>query len=203
MCSCHEAACRGRKGCVFSIRSVRHTHLLALFALALVAAASATVFAHLRPRALAPDGAVTWRETEWKMPLDNWGEGRAWHATASGGADIMLLARTKTGFCNCFRGIADDVEIDRIGDVDLHGDNFTPSAPGEATAVGDLPGRKRLFQVSSAWSGKRDVLSIVAATDCKAVVATLVSDEAIPAEAEASAVALLTGESFRRWAADR
>ncbi len=111
-----------------------------------------------------------------------------------------MFARTKTGFCNCFNGIADDAEIDRIGDVDLHGDSFTPTAPGEPTSIADLPGRKRLFATTRRWNGTRHVLSIVAASDCKAVVATLVSDQAISPAAEASAIAHLTTGSFRQWA---
>jgi len=174
----------------------RHAAIVVV-ALAIIATTAA---AHFGPRS---DRSVTWAETAWKMPLDNWGEGRAWSATGPGGATIKLFARTKTGFCNCFNGIADDVEIDRIGDVDLHGDNFVPTAPGKVTSVGDLVGRERAFQTSNRWTGTRHVLSIVAATDCKAVVATLVSDQAIPPEAEAAAVALLAGETFRRWAADQ
>jgi hypothetical protein len=143
---------------------------------------------------------LTWHETAWNLPLDNWGQGRVWQASGPNGDELHLFARTKTGFCNCFNGIADDTEIDRIGDVDLHGDNFTPSAPGQATSLGELNGRKRLFAASQRFSGTRHVLSIVAATDCKAVVATLVSDQAISPAIEASAVAVLTGETFRRWA---
>ena len=140
------------------------------------------------------DAWIAWIATEWKLPLDNWGQGRAWQATGPDGAQLRLFARTKTGFCNCFNGIADDVEIDRIGDVDLHGDSFGPTAPGEVISVGDLPGRKRSFRTSNRWRGADHVESIVAATDCKAVVATIVSDQAIPRSAEAAAVALLTGE---------
>lgn len=146
-----------------------------------------------------PPQAPPWVETEWTMPLDNWGQGRAWRS--AGG--VTLLARTKTGFCNCFAGIANDDEIDRIGDVDLHGDSFVPASAGTETTVGSLPGRKRLFQASTRFGGTRHVLSIVAARDCKAVVATLVSDGVPGPAVEAAAVELLRGESFRRWAANQ
>ena len=170
-------------------------------ALAIVAASFVIVG---RGRALGPARQdLVWTEAAWTMPLDNWGQGRAWRAVGPGGAAIRLFARTKSGFCNCFNGIADDVEIDRIGDVDLHGDNFQPLAPGEETAIGDLKGRERAFQISGHWGSARQVLSIVAASDCKAVVATLVSDQAILREARISAVALLSSEPFRRWAADQ
>ena len=152
-----------------------------------------------RPR----DDSPIWTEAAWNLPLDNWGQGRVWHTPAANGSSISLFARTKTGFCNCFNGIADDAEIERIGDVDLHGDNFKAAAPGHVTALGDLPGRERSFEASNRWTGTRHVLSIVAASDCKAVVATLVSGLAVAAAIEASAAALLTNETFRRWAANQ
>lgn len=173
---------------------------LALTTAAFLAVAATAVAAHLVPRPTPGRGAVIWTEVAWDLPLDNWGQGRVWHAIGATGGEIRLFARTKTGFCNCFNGIADDAEIDRIGDVDLHGDNFTPAGAGQFTSIGDLSGRKRLFAATQRWNGARHVLSIVAASDCKAVVATLVSDQAISPAAEASAVALLTGEPFRRWA---
>ena len=146
---------------------------------------------------------MAWREAAWDMPLDNWGQGKAWMSRTADGAELRLFARTKTGFCNCFSGIANDDEIDRVGDVDLHGEDFAPVAPGTIASVGELPGRKRLFQTRGGWTGGRYVLSIVAATDCKAVVATIVSREQVPPEAETAAIALLTAEPFRRWAADQ
>ena len=147
--------------------------------------------------------AIGWTEAPWQIPLDNWGRGKAWVSRTADGAEMRLFARTKTGFCNCFSGIANDDEIDRIGDVDLHGEDFAPVAPGTTASVGELSGRKRLFRTSGGWTGGRYVLSIVAASDCKAVVATIVSSEPVPPEAEAAAIALLSAEPFRRWAEDQ
>jgi hypothetical protein len=188
---------------VHLLHAVRRRRPAAAIFVPLAVLAASAFAAHLDGLPPARTVSLTWAAAEWRMPLDNWGEGRAWHATGPGGGDIRLFARTKTGFCNCFNGIADDTEIDRIGDVDLHGDNFIPTSAGEPTAIGNLVGRKRLFQTSRLWTGTRHVLSIVAASDCKAVVATLVSKDAISPEAEASAIAVLTDEPFRRWAADR
>jgi hypothetical protein len=183
---------------VISRRAIRGA--LAFAALIVATTVLLTHFgvAHLGSRP-EPHDRPGWVEAAWTLPLDNWGLGRVWRAD---GAGVTLFARTKTGFCNCFNGVADDTEIDRIGDVDLHGDDFTPVAPGHVTIVGDLVGRERAFTATSRWSS-RHVVSIVAASDCKAVVATLVSDQPIPPTIEASAVALLTGESFRQWAANQ
>lgn len=172
--------------------------------IALVAISAATAVMVHRPAANAGHGdSSAWSEAAWKMPLDNWGQGRVWHTTVADGTDLALYARTKSGFCNCYGGVANDDEIDRIGDVDLHGDAFAPVASGTVTTIGNLAGRKRLFQTAGHWTSGRFVLSIVAASDCKAVVATIVSGKPIPPDAEAKAVALLTGDDFRRWAANQ
>jgi hypothetical protein len=176
-----------RGALAFTTLSVATTALLTHFGVA-----------HLGSRS-AGQANPRWIESGWNLPLDNWGQGRVWHADAAG---VTLFARTKTGFCNCFNGVADDTEIDRIGDVDLHGDDFAPVAPGRGTTLGDLVGRERAFKATSRWTS-RHVVSIVAAADCKAVVATLVSDQPIPATVEASAVTLLTGDSFRQWATNQ
>ena len=176
------------------------TCLLAVAATAYAARQGETPW---RGRSTASATGTIWTPAEWRMPLDNWGTGLAWRGTGPDGAAIRLFARTKTGFCNCFDGIADDIEIDRIGDVDLHGGDFSAVAPGQAAAVGALPGRTRAFRTADRWTGTRHVLSIVAAADCKAVVATLVSDAPISPMVEASARALLTGETFRQWSANQ
>ena len=184
-------------------RLIRHGRFRTALILAPLVLAATALAAHRWPGPGLQEAALAWRQEAWRMPLDNWGEGHAWRATLPDGGEITLHARTKTGFCNCFNGVADDTEIDLIGDVDLHGSAFAPVAPGAVTMVGDLHGRKRSFEAHGKWSGTQRVLSIVAAADCKAVVATLVAHGPISAAAEASAVALLTGEAFRRWARDQ
>ena len=75
----------------------------------------------------------TWTEIAWPFLFDAWGPGRAFRCPAAEcGADLRVYARTKAGFCNCYRGVEDDDEIDRIGDVDLHGDRYVALAPGRA-----------------------------------------------------------------------
>lgn len=148
--------------------------------------------------------APRFSEIAWKMPVDQWGAGRAYAcAAAECGTEIRLYARTKAGFCNCYQGVADDYEIDRIGDVDIHGQDFAPRADGFVTRLGNLAGRQRSFEAWSHNAPRQHVLSIVVAEDCKAVVATLVSREPISAAAERAARETLTGGSFRRWAESR
>ena len=177
----------------------RRTFLLA----AAVCLSATAVAAHYRIRPAQREERPVWHEARWTPPIDNWGTGMAFvcdNAGCPGG--VKMYARTKVGFCNCFSGVADDGEIDRIGDVDLHGETFTPEAPGVATAIGALQGRKRVFRIDNRFTGTTHVLSIVVATDCKAVVATLVSNNPITAAKEQAAVAVLGEKPFQQWAAN-
>lgn len=167
------------------------------FLLAIAACLCATV-------AVAADVGPIWREARWTPPIDNWGTGMAFVCDNAGCPGVVTMyARTKVGFCNCYTGVADDDEIDRIGDVDLHGETYTPDAPGKMTAIGDLKGRKRAFRIDKRFFGITHVLSIVVATDCKAVVATLVSSAPITEAEETTAIAVLQDKPFQQWAANQ
>ena len=168
----------------------------------LVCLGATAVAAHYGMRAPESADRPVWHEAAWTPPIDNWGTGLSFvcdNAACPGG--VRMFARTKVGFCNCFSGVADDDEIDRIGDVDLHGGAYKPIEAGQVTVVGDLKGRKRLFQIQNRWAGGRQVLSIVVASDCKAVVATLVSGSPISPSMESTAVAVLRERPFQQWAA--
>jgi hypothetical protein len=54
-----------------------------------------------------------------------------------------VYVRPKIGFCNCDRGVADDDEVDRVADLDLMSQHFSPRAPGEVVRIADMPGRVR------------------------------------------------------------
>ncbi len=142
-------------------------------------------------------------KVDWALPIDPWGPGQAFVCEAGPGCatPVRLYARTKSGFCNCYGGVADDTEIDRIGDVDLHGDDFKGLDPGVVTSLAGLAGRARRFDVIAGPGNTRRVLSIVVASDCKAVVATLVSDADITGSAEQAARRILGEAPFQTWAA--
>lgn len=138
----------------------------------------------------------------WSLPIDPWGPGQSFACTSGACThEVRLYARTKVGFCNCFGGVADDDEIDRIGDVDLHGEDYTATAPGAVTELGPMKGRARSFRTTLGLGATRRVVSIVVAADCKAVVATLVSDQEITPAIETSARTLLAQAPFQSWVA--
>jgi hypothetical protein len=151
-----------------------------------------------------PDASVrpAFSETRWPFLLDAWGPGRAYRCPAAAcGTTVDLFVRPKSGFCNCYNGVADDDEIDRIGDVDLHSPTFVPLAPGHATKVGAMGGRRRAFRVA-AGGAQRQVVAIVVATDCNALVATVVSERELPPAVERAVFDLLQGAPVQRFIAD-
>ena len=66
----------------------------------------------------AKSAGATWTEVKWPFPIDQWGTGRAFQCDAETcGTEIKLYLRPKLGFCNCATGVADDAELDRVGDL--------------------------------------------------------------------------------------
>ncbi len=91
--------------------------------------ASALVVAGCLAGALLADAERTaaadrlaWTEVKWPFLIDQWGLGRAFQCRAPAcGSDVVLYLRAKVGFCNCTTGVAEDDEIDRVGDLELIG----------------------------------------------------------------------------------
>jgi hypothetical protein len=161
-------------------------------ALALVAGATTTA------RQSAADSAV-WTEFKWPFPLDQWGTGRAFRCRpAHCGADMELYLRAKLGFCNCTTGVADDAELDRVGDLELLSSTFKALGDGRPVSVGWMKGRSRPYRVARSYSSPRTALAIAFNDKCDVVVATVVTDDV--AAAERAALGFLNGDLVLRWA---
>lgn len=65
-----------------------------------------------------------------------------------------ITIRPKRGFCDCERGVYDDVQLREVGDLDLAGAAFSPLAPGEILKAAGLGGR---YQLHSAQNGEAAV----------------------------------------------
>jgi hypothetical protein len=123
----------------------------------------------------APRAEPTWHETAWPFPRDAWPAGRAFRCTAETcGAEIILAVRPKIGFCNCYAGVADDDEIDRVGDVSLIGEDYRPLAAGQSASIGGLLGRSRTFLVQAA-PGRLVAFAMAVAHKCDVLVVTAVA----------------------------
>jgi hypothetical protein len=161
-------------------------------ALALVAGATTTA------RQSAADTAV-WTEFKWPFPLDQWGTGRAFRCrSADCGADVELYLRAKLGFCNCTTGVADDAELDRVGDLELLSSTFNALGDGRPVTVGWMKGRSRPYRVARPYGSPRTALAIAFNDKCDVVVATVVTHDV--AAAERAALGFLNGDLVLRWA---
>ena len=148
--------------------------------------------------AAAPAPAA-WSEVKWPFPLDQWGIGRAFKCRAADcGADIDLYLRAKLGFCNCTTGVADDTELDRVGDLELLSDKFNGLRDGRPIAIGWMNGRSRPYRVAIPYGSPRTAFAVAFNDKCDVVVATVVADD-VPA-VERAALAFLNGDLVLRWA---
>lgn len=141
----------------------------------------------------------SWHEARWPFLMDQWGLGRAFRCEARDcGTEINIYVRAKIGFCNCTTGVADDEEIDRIGDVELISAGYASEAPGAPILVADMKGRSRLYRVTSGNKGK--VLAVAFSRKCDVMVATAVTGSG-RTPPEDLVLQFLNGEIITGWAA--
>jgi hypothetical protein len=160
-------------------------------ALGLIAGATTTA------RQSAADPAV-WTEFKWPFPLDQWGTGRAFRCRSTDcGADMELYLRAKLGFCNCTTGVADDAELDRVGDLELLSSTFNALGDGRPVTVGWMKGRTRPYRIARSYGSPRTALAIAFNDKCDVVVATVLTDDV--AAAERAALGFLNGDLVLRW----
>ncbi len=176
---------------------------LRAIAIALVAVSGgvAAFFAARPPEPqVAAREAPVWTETRWPYPIDQWGSGRAFRCSAADcGDDVLLYLRAKIGFCNCTTGVADDEELDRVGDLDLVGGETSALGPGHAITVQTMQGRSRTYALSRGWSAK-SVLSFAFNDRCDVIVATAVVDGNRSSTQQATVLEFLNRDVVRRWA---
>ncbi len=141
-----------------------------------------------------------WAEVKWPFPIDEWGLGRAFRCAADAcGVEVNLYLRPKIGFCNCTRGVFDDTELDRVGDMTLLGPDYAGIGEGKPVSVGWMRGRSRLFTVGGPYQAPSAAVAIAFNDRCDVVVAT-VAAAGDPARGEAAALEFLNSETVLRWA---
>jgi hypothetical protein len=149
----------------------------------------------------AATSAPTFAETKWPFLLDQWGTGRAFRcAPADCGVEINIYLRAKIGFCNCATGVADDAELDRVGDISLLSDRFAGKRDGQTVTVGWMSGRSRLYDVRPNYGSRLPALAIAVNDKCDVIVATVTAGKEISAEAERAALAFLNSVAVLTWA---
>lgn len=150
-------------------------------------------------------GQTVWAEIKWPYPTVPWEASRAFTCTgaACGGA-ATLLVQAKIGFCNCATGVADDEELERVGELLLLGTGATPMKPGRPIAVGTMKGRSRPYALNGARavvapSGPLSALLIAYNDRCDVVVATALSGAASATDLEPVVLGFLGSDIIMRW----
>lgn len=147
------------------------------------------------------NGQLTWTEVGWPFAPDEWGKGKAFRCTASNcGTEINLYIRAKLGFCNCNAGIADDADLDRMGDLHLVGGPTSALGAGRPITVGHMLGRSRAYALTAPSPLGRTVISAAFNDRCDMVVATVVLPHDRPHAIEQEAIQFLNSTTVMRWA---
>jgi hypothetical protein len=183
---------------------VEQTLSVAVVALVLGGVAGALVL----PTTIGPGDAPTlaskqagWTEVQWPFPLDQFGRGKAFRCSkAECGTVLTLYVRAKIGFCNCKTGVADDAELERIGDLELLGGKFAALGDGRPIVVAWMKGRSRAYTFAGSSQTGKSALSIGYNDRCDAIVATVVLPHDRPNDVEPAAIRFLNGPTVMRWA---
>jgi hypothetical protein len=152
----------------------------------------------------APERAetrTTFVEIKWPFPRDQWGDGRSFRCPAADcGVEVSLYLRPKIGFCNCDTGVADEAELDRVGDLELFSPKFVGLTGSNDIKVGWMKGLSRIYQVDIPYDKPRPILAMAFNQDCDVMVATVVAPLDHLPGAERHALAFLNGEPILKWA---
>ncbi len=138
-----------------------------------------------------------WQEIAWAFPRDGWPAGRAFRCVSCSG-NVELYVRPKIGFCNCDTGVADDDEVDRVADLDLISERFSPLAAGRPVRIADMSGRARAYDLAMAGGAHHTAIGIALSHRCDLLVAVTQGDGEASALAHSALTFLASGE-MHRW----
>jgi hypothetical protein len=147
--------------------------------------------------AIQPNDKSSWQEIAWPYPRDGWPAGRAFRCVSCGG-EVELYVRPKIGFCNCDTGVADDDEVDRVADLDLISERFSPLAAGKVVRVDEMSGRTRAYDLAMTGSVHHTAIGIALSHRCDLLVA-VARGSTEPATLERAALDYLSSREMHRW----
>ena len=178
---------------------MRRVIAIALVALLVSVLAAALAWFGLPQRAAAT--APAWVEVAWPFPIDQWGKGKAFRCKAADcGAEVNLYLRAKLGFCNCATGIADDEDLERMGDLDLIGPDLAPLGAGRAVTVGAMQGRSRAYALPARGRRGSTAVSIAFNERCDMIAAVAVAGRGEAAAVDGAIMEFLNGNTVLGWA---
>jgi len=144
--------------------------------------------------------APVWTEIAWPFPNDPFGKGKAFRCKAADcGAEVNVYLRAKIGFCNCTTGVADDDDVDRMGDIVLVGE-ASPLGASRPIRIATMEGRSRAYTLSARNPPGKTAISVVFRERCDMIAATAVLGHDRPAAIEPSVIEFLNGSTVMRWA---
>ena len=149
------------------------------------------------------DTRPAWTEIGWPFPIDQWGSGKAFNCKPSDcGAEINVYVRAKIGFCNCATGVADDEELERVGDLQLvAGRPYSAAGPGRPIAAARMQGRSRPYLIIvGSFGSPKSALAMALNERCDVIVATAIVNGRPPISAENAVIRFLNGDVIARWA---
>jgi len=153
------------------------------------------------PRHAAATASVpVWTEVTWPFPIDEWGKGKAFRCKAADcAAEVNIYLRAKIGFCNCTSGVADDEDLDRMGDLFLVGE-VSPLGQGRPIRIASMKGRSRAYAINARNPSGKTVISVVLNERCDMIAATAVLGHDRPTATEPSVIEFLISNTVMRWA---
>ena len=162
--------------------------------------AAALAWSGLPRHAAATATAPAWTEIAWPFPNDPWGKGKAFRCRAADcGAEVKVYLRAKIGFCNCTTGVADDDDVDRMGDLVLVGE-ASPLGTSHPIRIASMEGRSRAYTLNARSPHGKTAISVVFRERCDMIAATAVLGHDRPAAIEPSVIEFLNGSTVMRWA---
>ena len=166
---------------------------LTAFAVAICMVAGAAGFQHAR------SDIEGWREIAWPFPRDGWPAGLAFRcATERCGDEIEVYVRPKAGFCNCDSGVSDDEEVDRVADLDLMSERFTPRAPGGVIRIAGMQGRLRTYDLKMSDGSRRAAIGIAVSRRCDLLVA-VAQGKGTASGVQRVALEFLASDAVTKW----
>jgi hypothetical protein len=112
---------------------------------------------------------------------------------------VHVYLRAKIGFCNCTTGVADDDDVDRMGDIVLVGD-ASPLGTSRPVRIARMDGRSRAYTLTTRNALGKTAISVVFRERCDMIAATAVLGHDRPADVEPGVIAFLNGSTVMRWA---
>ncbi|HMM92234.1 hypothetical protein [Bradyrhizobium sp.] len=165
-----------------------------------VLAAVVLAWSGLQQHAAATATAPIWIETPWPFPTDPWGKGKAFRCKAADcGTEVNVYLRAKIGFCNCTTGVADDDDVDRMGDLVLVGE-ASPLGGSHPVRIARMDGRSRAYALNTRNPLGKTAISVVFRERCDMITATAVLGHDRPAAIEPHLIEFLNGRTVMGWA---